>query len=81
MICQKRAQFELRQAPVSVFNIFSKWDKHTVVVIINDYKTIKPCEQISRFLFYHVFYSIASFHLKKQGTILLKIEYLKKEYK
>ena len=37
--CQKFALFELRRAPDSVINIFSKWDKRTLVVIINDYKT------------------------------------------
>lgn len=33
------AQFNLQRAPDSGSNVFSKWDKH-FVVIINDYKTV-----------------------------------------
>ena len=39
-VCQNYAQFELRWAPDSVINIFSKWDRCILVVIINDYKTV-----------------------------------------
>ena len=35
------AHCELRQAPDSVINIFPKWYKRTLVVIINDYKTVR----------------------------------------
>ena len=64
-ICQKFAQSELRQAQVSVVNIFEKWDKRTFVVTISYYKTVWGNY---RFLFYHELYSIQSFHAKKNGV-------------
>ena len=69
--CQKFVHFELRQAPDSLRNIFSKRDKPILVLIINNYKT-----GVRQFFFYYELYSIMSFHMKL-GTILLKMEYLK----
>ena len=68
-------QFELCRAPDSINNIFSKKDKLALVVVINDYKIMWGN---LRFILYNDLHSLTSFHMKKRGTILLEMKYLKK---
>ena len=52
------------------------WDKRTHVVIIKDYKTVRKFRDSFSVMSY---YSVTSFHMKKQCTFLLKIKWLKNE--